>query len=92
MAFINYNNKNIFRNRYCIGGLDENLERVLHCDGIWLHALQYEGEKWRFRTRLPDWARNMGFDVRNIDKAHGVQIKSVDCQPGSTGVPLSISS
>lgn len=42
--------------RYCIGGLDADIERALHCDGIWLHALQYEGEGWKFRTKFPLWA------------------------------------
>jgi hypothetical protein len=54
--FINFT---LLFTRYCIAGLDEDLERVLHCDSIWLHALQYQGEYWRFRTRLPSWAHGM---------------------------------
>jgi hypothetical protein len=42
--------------RYCLSGPDEELERALHCDGVWLHALQYEGEGWSFRTPPPAWA------------------------------------
>ena len=35
----------------------EDLEAALHCDGIWLHALQYKGASgWHFRTETPDWA------------------------------------
>ena len=59
--------------RYCIGGLDEDIERVLHCDGIWLHALQYQGASWRFRTRLPNWARDVLLSSNN------------SCGAGSTG-------
>jgi hypothetical protein len=32
------------------------MERALHCDEIWLHALRYEGEGFRFETPLPPWA------------------------------------
>jgi tRNA pseudouridine synthase 9 len=32
------------------------MEHSLHCDGIWLHALQYSGNGWQFRAPLPDWA------------------------------------
>lgn len=39
----------------------ENLEAALHCDGIWLHALQYKGASgWLFRTETPDWAAPFG--------------------------------
>ena len=29
---------------------------MLHCDGIWLHALKYQGADWSFTTEPPDWA------------------------------------
>ena len=32
------------------------LEHVVHCDGIWLHALRYSGRDWSFQTAFPDWA------------------------------------
>ena len=31
------------------------LESLLHCDGIWLHALRYRGNGWDFRTPDPIW-------------------------------------
>ena len=31
------------------------LEHVVHCDGIWLHALCYAGKGWSFETAFPDW-------------------------------------
>ncbi|CAM9538847.1 unnamed protein product [Choristocarpus tenellus] len=47
-----------FMERTCIqcqGG--ENFkETQLHCSGIWLHALQYEGDGWTFTTRPPPWS------------------------------------
>jgi 23S rRNA-/tRNA-specific pseudouridylate synthase len=46
--------------RYCLTNGSEdgvNLERALHCDGIWLHALRYrKGTDWDFCTPLPNWA------------------------------------
>lgn len=35
-----------------------DLERILHCDGIWLHALKYQGQNWSFKTDLPIWAHD----------------------------------
>lgn len=34
-------------------------EMLLHCDGIWLHALEYRGKNgcWKFKSDLPSWAR-----------------------------------
>ena len=32
------------------------LERTMHCFGIWLHALEYSGPRWEFKTDYPDWA------------------------------------
>lgn len=37
--------------------LPETAEYLLHCDGIWLHALQYSGEDWAFQAEIPAWAR-----------------------------------
>jgi RNA pseudouridylate synthase len=34
----------------------QELERLLHCDGIWLHALRYKGDGWGFRAPEPKWA------------------------------------
>ncbi len=43
--------------RYCAEREEmAELERILHCDGIWLHALKYQGEKWSFQTPYPTWA------------------------------------
>lgn len=34
------------------------LETILHCDGIWLHAYRYSnGDNWQFETPLPDFAK-----------------------------------
>ena len=45
--------------RYCLtNGREDgvNLERALHCDGIWLHALRYRKvDHWDFCTPLPPW-------------------------------------
>ena len=37
--------------------LASTAEHLLHCDGIWLHAYQYSGNKWSFKTELPSWAQ-----------------------------------
>jgi len=43
--------------RYCKTSLStRHVEHTLHCDGIWLHALQYTGTDWSFETPLPHWA------------------------------------
>jgi Mg-chelatase subunit ChlI len=42
--------------KYCLNDRALALERLLHCDGIWLHALQYEGSGWCFRAPAPAWA------------------------------------
>ena len=52
--------------RYCIGGLDTELEKEMHCDGIWLHALQYEGDSWKFRTSTPEWANHLLFSNSSV--------------------------
>jgi uncharacterized damage-inducible protein DinB len=33
-----------------------HIEHMVHCDGIWLHALKYSGKDWSFQTPFPDWA------------------------------------
>ena len=35
------------------------LEHLLHCDGIWLHALRYEGEGWALTAPRPDWSHSL---------------------------------
>ena len=43
--------------RYCRQEQEsQELERLLHCDGIWLHALRYRGKGWSFQAPLPQWA------------------------------------
>ena len=46
--------------RYCQlegGPAGLELQRSLHCDGIWLHALRYQcQDEWAFTTELPPWA------------------------------------
>lgn len=43
--------------RYCrVSPELRELESLLHCDGIWLHALQYAGKGWSFEAPTPDWA------------------------------------
>jgi 23S rRNA-/tRNA-specific pseudouridylate synthase len=45
--------------KYCLAQQHDEateLEAALHCDGIWLHALQYKGRTWSFKTDMPDWA------------------------------------
>lgn len=54
--------------RYCKGHLCGDVERWLHCDGIWLHALRYCGNNWAFETTLPDWAMNNNFGAINALK------------------------
>lgn len=45
--------------RFCRGGAGTlaRLEHLLHCDGVWLHALRYSGSGWSFETQFPDWAQ-----------------------------------
>ena len=43
--------------KYCSDDKSMELENILHCDGIWLHALKYEGNGWSFATDFPEWAR-----------------------------------
>ena len=45
-----------FKIRYCKDAEATELERLMHCDGIWLHALRYEGKDWAFETAKPHWA------------------------------------
>ena len=49
--------------RYCKGNLCGDVERWLHCDGIWLHALRYCGKNWAFETAPPEWALHDNFQV-----------------------------
>jgi len=46
--------------RYCQlegGPAGLELQRSLHCDGVWLHALRYQcQDEWAFTTELPQWA------------------------------------
>jgi hypothetical protein len=38
--------------RYCREQKEsQELERLLHCDGIWLHALRYQGKGWVFQVQ-----------------------------------------
>lgn len=41
---------------YCRESEAAELEHLLHCDGIWLHALRYEGKDWAFEAPPPPWA------------------------------------
>jgi len=41
--------------KYCKESKSMELESLLHCDGIWLHALRYRGNGWDFRTPDPVW-------------------------------------
>jgi hypothetical protein len=43
--------------RYCKDTNSPELERLLHCDGVWLHALRYEGQQWRFQAPMPLWSQ-----------------------------------
>jgi len=43
--------------KYCSDDKSIELENILHCDGIWLHALKYSGDDWSFSTEFPDWAK-----------------------------------
>jgi hypothetical protein len=55
----------IMRNcRYCRDNNSPELERLLHCDGIWLHAQRYEGKDWSFTAPLPSWAKD--FDTSTL--------------------------
>jgi hypothetical protein len=50
--------------RYCTVDKEAaRLEQTLHCDGIWLHALQYSGSDWKFRTSVPAWAMTLSKEV-----------------------------
>ncbi len=50
--------------KYCRGSdLLTNLEYKLHCDGIWLHALQYSGQKWCFTSAVPTWAAENASEI-----------------------------
>eukprot|EP01041_Mallomonas_annulata_P003530 gene3530-7023_t len=42
--------------RYCREPDSAQLEQLLHCDGIWLHALRYKGSGWEFEAPRPAWA------------------------------------
>lgn len=52
--------------QYCrLGGGDSGaeLERLMHCDGIWLHAQRYRhgAGEWSFEAPVPAWAKAEGF-------------------------------
>ena len=50
---------NLLLLRYCQNDLFYKQESILHCDGIWLHALKYEYQnQWSFETSWPDWAQH----------------------------------
>jgi len=42
--------------KYCKESKSMELESLLHCDGIWLHALRYRGDGWDFQTPIPSWS------------------------------------
>ena len=44
--------------RYCKDKRSHDLESILHCDGIWLHAKKYSGLDWSFETSVPAWAES----------------------------------
>ena len=46
----------VCHNRYCNAPYGEEYNELMHYDGIWLHALRYEGSDWSFESPLPDWA------------------------------------
>lgn len=49
--------------RYCCDQSNLELESLLHCNGIWLHALRYERPgHWKFETSWPAWAREFNQD------------------------------
>jgi hypothetical protein len=52
------------------------LEGLLHCDGIWLHALRYEGTGWGFQAPTPPWAIEESFEFV-INK---IKLKSEDIE------------
>jgi hypothetical protein len=41
----------------------QQLEGLLHCDGIWLHALRYQGTGWGFQAPTPSWAVEEHFEI-----------------------------
>jgi len=50
--------------RYCqpgAGVISPEDEALVHCDGIWLHALRYSGKNWSFETQEPEWANREKF-------------------------------
>lgn len=47
--------------KYCKDKRSHALESILHCDGIWLHALRYEGSDWSFEAPRPAWS--LPFDL-----------------------------
>lgn len=42
--------------RYCQNPGRLQAETLVHCQGIWLHALRYSGNGWEFKTSKPSWA------------------------------------
>jgi hypothetical protein len=42
--------------RFCNSKSSAKLERILHCDGIWLHAFRYQSPSFAFQTSPPIWA------------------------------------
>ena len=62
--------------RYCAVTWEkeaQELEAALHCKGIWLHALQYQGKSgaWSFTTKWPSWAETFESDQVTEEKRRG---------------------
>lgn len=56
--------------RYCKNIEAADFEHLMHCDGIWLHALRYSGSTWSFETKYPSWAKefeNIQTNEKNIN-------------------------
>ena len=54
--------------RYCKEyQISSELETMLHCDGIWLHALKYQGDGWAFASDPPSWATGTFCNVNYAD-------------------------
>jgi len=70
--------------RYCLlegGPTGLELQRSLHCDGIWLHALRYQcQDEWAFTTELPPWAGEGVFPglVHPFQREKGLEKETFD--------------
>ena len=50
--------------RYCKNGSQASqLEHLVHCDGIWLHAFRYSGSGWSFTAPIPEWAKDFNVNL-----------------------------